>query len=75
MKIYKWIYNRNTYMVKYSDICLDVKVEEPSQKLLKNNTKFICKIMFKKKVEQILNLFIINPRTGSKVYLVDPQKS
>ena len=74
MTIYKWIYNRCTYRKKYSDICKEIKIEEPSQTLLKNNAKFICKIMYEKKVDHLTNLMIINPWIGTKIYLVDPQK-
>ena len=38
MSIYKWIYNKNTYMVRYSIICKEIHVEEPAQKILENNT-------------------------------------
>ena len=69
-----WIYNRCTFKVKTKDILTEVRVNEPSQTLLKVNTKFICKIMNENKVDQILNLFIKNRCTDSKVYLVDPQK-
>ena len=75
MRIYKWAYNKNTYMKKYSEICQELKVDEPQQKLLKTNTRFICKIMQEKKVDQLLSCLIINPRTGTKVYLADPHKN
>ena len=74
MRLYKWIYNRNTFKVKSKDIISDIHVDEPSQTLLKVNTKFICKIMHENKVDQLLNLFIKNRHLGSKVYLADPQK-
>merc|ERR1711954_277342 len=61
MNIYKWIYMKNTYMVRYSKICQDIK--------------FICKLMHDKKVKQILDFLIVNVRTGSKVYMADPQKN
>ena len=66
---------KNTYMVKYSKICQDIKVEEPDTKILNNNTKFICKLMHDKKVKQILDFLIVNVRTGSQVYMADPQKN
>ena len=75
MNIYKWIYMKNTYMVRYSKICQDIKVEEPDTKILNNNTKFICKLMHDKKVKQILDFLIVNVRTGSQVYMADPQKN
>ena len=74
MTIYKWIYNKCTYRKKYSDICKEIKIEEPSQTLLKNNAKFICKIMYEEKVKHLTELMIVNPRVGTKIYLVDPQK-
>ena len=61
-------------MKKYSDICHEINVDNPEQKLLKANTKFICKLMREKQVEQILNFLIINLRIGTKIYMVDPQK-
>ena len=75
MKINKFIYNKNTYMKRYEDICQDIRVELPAQKLLKLNTRFICKLMFEKRVVQIIDFLIINPRTGTKIYLADPQKT
>merc|ERR1711954_500584 len=75
MSIYKWIYNKNTYMVRYSIICKEIHVEELAQKILENNTKFICKLMFEKKVTQILNSLIINNRIGSQVFIANPQKN
>ena len=74
MTINKRIYNRNTYMTKYKDICHDIQEDEPKQLLLKTNTKFICKLMTECKVDQLLNLMIINVRLGSKVYMADPHK-
>ena len=62
-------------MTKYKDICQEIRVEPPPQKLLKNNAKFICKIMYEKRVQQILDLMIINPRIGTQVYMVDPHKN
>ena len=59
---------------KNSEICNEIKVKEPSQTLLKNNAKFICKLMYEKKVVNLIDLMIINPRIGTKVYLADPQK-
>ena len=46
-----------------------------SPKILNNNTKFICKLMFEKKVTQILNSIIINNRIGSQVFIANPQKN
>ena len=74
MGFYKWIYNKNTYVVKYRKISKDIKVEEPSQKLLKANTRFICKAMLENKVDQLLNCMVIHPRTETKSYMVDPEK-
>ena len=62
-------------MKRYDEICKEIRVEPPAQKLLKNNTKFICKIMHKQRVRQILEMLIINPQTGTKVDMVNPQKT
>ena len=61
-------------MVKYKNICQDIEVDEPKQLILKQNTKFICKLMSERKVDQLLNLMLINPRLGTKVYMADPHK-
>ena len=74
MKINKWILQENWYKKKNKDICEKIKVEEPEQKLLKNNVLYICKIMQEREVQQILNKMIINKRAGSKVYMRNPQK-
>ena len=62
-------------MKKYSEICEEIQVETPAQKMLKTNTKYRAKILYDKEVDQILNLFKINERMGSKIYMKDPQKS
>merc|ERR1711954_343361 len=63
------------YLVLYSIICKEIQVEEPAQKILNNNTKFICKLMFEKKVTQILNSLIMYNRIGSQVFIANPQKN
>ena len=45
-----------------------------AQTILKHNTKFMCKLMSEKRAKQLLEMMIINPRLGTKVYMVDPQR-
>ena len=75
MKINKWIMKENTYKKKYKEICQKLKVEETSQIILKNNVLHICKMMKEQVVDQLMKKLVINKRTGSKVYLREPQKT
>ena len=43
-------------------------------KTVKFNIIYISKIIYKKKVHQILNKLIINPRIGTKIHMRDPLK-
>ena len=74
MRIYKWIYNRPTFKTKYTEICRDIKLEPPDQKILKANVRYITKIMYDKDVDQICDMMHINKRIGTKIYLKQPHK-
>ena len=74
MRINKWIYQKPTYLKKYSEICEEIGVDHPEQKILKTNTKYITKIIQEKEVSQILNQLKIHERTGTKIYIKNPQK-
>ena len=73
MPINKWIVKDNCFKNKHKEICDKTKVDDPEQIFLKNNVAHICKIMKEKEVDQIMNKLITNKRTGSKIYLKEPQ--
>ena len=57
MRIFKWIFQKNIYKVKFIDICQDNKLEPPNQTILKTNLKYIL-IMHEKEVKQLLDMLI-----------------
>ena len=74
MQINKWIINENCFKKRYTKICKAIKVDDPSQIILKNNIAHICKLISEKEVGQLMDKLIINKHTGSKIYMRDPQK-
>ena len=74
MRVYKWIYQKPTFIKKYEEICAEIGVDSPKQQILKTNTKYITKIMHDREVDQILNQLKINNRLGSTIYFRNPHK-
>ena len=50
MQINKWIINENCFKKRYTKICKAIKVDDPSQIILKNNITHICKLLSEKEV-------------------------
>ena len=46
----------------------------PDQIILKTNVMYVAKLLHEKSVKQIMNKLIINNRTGTKIYMKNPQK-
>ena len=73
-RILRWTLKEPTYMVATRVICQKLQTDLPEQMILKNNLKYIHRIMTEGKVEQILNELKIPERSSSKIYMKNPSK-
>ena len=74
MQINKWIFSKPTYMVNNKAICSEINVGTPDQTILEAHVKHITKILYEKKVHQILEQLVMKEHLWSKIYMRHPNK-
>ena len=75
MNINKWIYAKNSYMTKMTDICNDIKLDMPEQTIPKAYVQHFVKIVQNYKVTQLTDFMIVSKMLGSKIHTSEPLKA
>ena len=74
LMIDRWIFANNTFLMSTEEICQKIKSDTPSQTLLKNNVKYIVKLINEREVPQLTDMLTITKRHGSIIYMKEPKK-